>query len=113
MQLGAFRWSIAVSCLPGRMYTSEAAGPRSDPGDLLRLTGTTESTVRCMVQPEQVLSTTATTSEKVAGFVERADHYRALKEETIHLPTRHVLEQMEACYRMLAHNQQQLEALGE
>ncbi|MET4041770.1 hypothetical protein ABIC03_003461 [Bradyrhizobium sp. RT6a] len=48
-------------------------------------------------------------SPKVAEFLERAEQYRGLKEQMVHLPTRHLYEQMESSYRILARSQEQLE----
>lgn len=48
-------------------------------------------------------------SAKVAKYLERADFYRRLKEQMSHPPTRHLYEQMESSYRLLAQSQEQLE----
>lgn len=48
-------------------------------------------------------------SPKVAEFLEQAEHYRGLKEETVDLATRHLYEQMESSYRILVRSQEQLE----
>jgi len=48
-------------------------------------------------------------SAKVAEFLERAEFYRELKDQMLHVPTRHLYEQMESSYRILARSQEQLE----
>ena len=40
--------------------------------------------------------------------MEQAEHFRRLKEQTSHLPTRYMYEQLEASYRILARSQDQL-----
>jgi hypothetical protein len=48
-------------------------------------------------------------SPKIIEFQRLAKHYRELKHQMTHLPTRQIYEQMETSYRILARSEEQLE----